>query len=65
VDVTAAADAYTVVAFGDSITNGFATMFDANRAWPTLLAERLSRNKATRNVSALARFDRDVLSPPG
>jgi lysophospholipase L1-like esterase len=84
VDVAAAPEAFTIVALGDSITDGFATTRDADRAWPTLLAKRLSANRATRHiavvnqgvsgnqvlrdgagVSALARFDRDVLSRPG
>jgi lysophospholipase L1-like esterase len=83
VDVLAPADAFTVVAFGDSITDGYATTLDANQAWPQLLAKRLNSDK-TRHVavvnqgisgnqvlrdgaglSALARFDRDVLSRPG
>jgi lysophospholipase L1-like esterase len=84
VDVVAPANAFTVVALGDSITDGFTTTRDANQAWPTLLARRLNANKTTQNVavvnegisgnqvlrdgagiSALARFDRDVLSRPG
>jgi lysophospholipase L1-like esterase len=84
VDVVAAPEAFTVVALGDSITDGFATTRDADQAWPALLAKRLSANRATRHiavvnqgisgnqvlrdgagVSALARFDRDVLSRPG
>jgi lysophospholipase L1-like esterase len=84
VDVMAPKDAYTIVALGDSITDGYSTTTDADMAWPTLLAKRLSKNKATQNVavvnqgisgnqvlrdgagiSALARFDRDVLSRPG
>jgi lysophospholipase L1-like esterase len=84
VDVAAPANAFTIVALGDSITDGYATTRNADRAWPTLLAKRLSSNKATRHVavvnqgisgnqvlrdgagvSALARFDRDVLSRPG
>ncbi len=36
IDVAASRDAYTVIALGDSITDGFATT-DANLAWPTLL----------------------------
>jgi lysophospholipase L1-like esterase len=83
VDVLAPADAFTVVAFGDSITDGYATTLDADQAWPALLAKRLNTDK-TRHVavinegisgnqvlrdgaglSALARFDRDVLSRPG
>ncbi len=84
VDVSAPAKAFTIVALGDSITDGFSTTPDADQAWPTLLAKRLSMNKATQQVavvnqgisgnqvlrdgagvSALARFDRDVLSRPG
>ena len=84
VDVVAPVSAFTIVAFGDSITDGFCTTNDANMAWPSLLAEGLSRNKAASmiavvnkgisgnevlkdgaGVSALARFDRDVLSTAG
>jgi lysophospholipase L1-like esterase len=84
VDVVAPVEAGAVVALGDSITDGYATTRNSNQAWPTLLAERLSKNKATQHIavvnqgisgnqvlrdgaglSALARFDRDVLSRPG
>jgi len=84
VDILAPAAAFTVVALGDSITDGFATTPDADAPWPSLLAKRLQANPATRNIavvnqgisgnqvlrdgagiSALARFDRDVLSRPG
>ena len=84
VDVIAPADAFAVVALGDSITDGFSTTRDADQAWPTLLAKRFSANKSTAHISvlnegisgnevlrdgagisALARFDRDVLSRPG
>jgi lysophospholipase L1-like esterase len=84
VAVVAPANAFAVVALGDSITDGYATTRDTDRAWPTLLAKRLRENKATAHVavinqgitgnqvlrdgaglSALARFDRDVLSRPG
>ena len=83
VDVVAPADAFTVVAFGDSITDGYSTTLDANQAWPTLLAKRLNADKTQQvavvnqgisgnqvlrdgaGLSALARFDRDVLSRPG
>ena len=83
VEVMAPASAVGVVAFGDSITDGYATTRDANQAWPTLLARRLaterrgrpvavinqgiSGNQVLRNgagLSALTRFDRDVLGPP-
>jgi lysophospholipase L1-like esterase len=42
IDVAANADA-VIVAFGDSITDGFASTVDANRRWPDVLAERLDR----------------------
>jgi len=83
IDVLAPANAATVVAFGDSITDGVGATLDANRAWATLLAARLASSPATDTVSvinvglsgnrllregfgvsALARFDRDVLSFP-
>ncbi len=84
VDVMAPAEAGSIVAFGDSITDGTTSTVDANKSWPTLLSERLVANKATANlsvlnlgiagnrvlgdgagISALARFDRDVISQPG
>ncbi len=84
VDVLAPADAGAIVALGDSITDGTTSTVDANRSWPSLLAERLVANPATTDlsvlnmgiagnqvlgdgagVSALARFDRDVLSQAG
>jgi lysophospholipase L1-like esterase len=83
IDVLAPAGATTVVAFGDSITDGVGATLDANRAWATLLAAKLASSRATDTVSvinvglsgnrllregfgvsALARFDRDVLSFP-
>jgi lysophospholipase L1-like esterase len=84
VDVLAPSSASAIVAFGDSITDGFATTANKDQAWPTLLASRLGSSKSTgmlgvlnlgisgnrvlRDVagtSALARFDRDVLTRPG
>jgi lysophospholipase L1-like esterase len=83
-DVLAPENAFTIVALGDSITDGYATTLDANRAWPSLLAKRLNSNKDLQRIavvnqgisgnqvlrdgfgiSALARFDRDVLSIAG
>ncbi|KMW47819.1 SGNH/GDSL hydrolase family protein [Ralstonia insidiosa] len=74
----------TVVAFGDSITDGQNSTTDANKRWPDVLSKRLNSNGpwgafAVLNqgiagnrvladlagVSALARYDRDVLSLPG
>lgn len=82
--VEADTKAGTIVAFGDSITDGYGTTPDAGRAWPELLAERLQGDVRTRHLSvinmgisgnrvrrdgaglsALARFDRDVLARPG
>jgi hypothetical protein len=53
IDVLAPADAFTIVALGDSITDGYATSVDANRAWPALLAKRLNSNKGTQRVSVV------------
>ena len=53
IDVDASRDAYTVIALGDSITDGFATTRDANMAWPTLLAKRLKENKSTQRVAVV------------
>ena len=84
VAVQADAKAGTIVAFGDSITDGYGTTPDTGRAWPDLLANRLQQDASTRHLSvvnmgisgnrvrrdgaglsALARFDRDVLARPG
>ena len=87
VDVPAPKEGSTLVAFGDSITDGAHSTLDANLRWPNILADRLlaKRKKigvldagiggnrilhdASSNVrfgvSALARFDSDVLAQPG
>jgi enterochelin esterase-like enzyme/lysophospholipase L1-like esterase len=84
VDVLAPASAGAIVAFGDSITDGVAATLDSDRAWPSLLAAKLSSDGASPplavvnlglsgnrllrhgfGVSALARFDRDVLGQAG
>lgn len=76
--------ATAVCALGDSITDGHASVTDADNRWPDDLARRLQApsapafmavlnagiggNRLLRNglgPSALARFDRDVLAPPG
>jgi lysophospholipase L1-like esterase len=41
-DVAGNSNAATVVAFGDSITDGARSTVDANRRWPNILAERLA-----------------------
>jgi lysophospholipase L1-like esterase len=75
---------HAIAAFGDSITDGYATTPNADRAWPALLFERskagrlgearsvvnlgISGNRVLHDgsgTSALARFDRDILSRPG
>jgi len=70
----------TVVALGDSITDGNGSAPDADRRWPDFLARRLApHGVAVANAgisgarllkdgmgdSALARFGQDVLSQPG
>ncbi|HLI82380.1 MAG TPA: SGNH/GDSL hydrolase family protein [Bryobacteraceae bacterium] len=45
--VTAPADAGTIVAFGDSITDGATSTVDTDHSWPSLLARRLVNNPAT------------------
>ncbi|MFZ0267622.1 SGNH/GDSL hydrolase family protein [Caulobacter sp.] len=84
VEVLADAPKGVIVAFGDSITDGFATTPGAHATWPEVLGRRLRADPRTQgwsviNVgisgnrvrrdgagsSALARFDRDVLSRPG
>ena len=42
VDVLAPAGAAAIVAFGDSITDGFATTINKDEAWPALLAKRFA-----------------------
>lgn len=82
--VLAPQDTHAIVAFGDSITDGYATTPNVDHAWPTVLFERgmagrLGSSRSVLNLgisgnrvlhdgsgtSALARFDRDVLSRPG
>ena len=85
VDVAVPQSSATLVAFGDSITDGAASTKDANHRWPNFLADRIRQrniavidegiggNRVLRDahtniafgISALARFDRDVLAQPG
>ena len=53
VDVEAPAPAAAIVAFGDSITDGFGVAYDSDRRWPDLLARRLQANAATRHLAVL------------
>lgn len=72
----------TVIAFGDSITDGYGSAPGLNHRWPDSLARRFARQHKPvsvvnqgisgnqvladgAGVSALARFDRDVLALPG
>jgi lysophospholipase L1-like esterase len=84
VEVGTPAQGRCIVAFGDSITDGWRSDVNGNDRWPDDLSSRLQSNQAIRPVcvlnegisgnrilmngggpSALARFDRDVLSQPG
>jgi lysophospholipase L1-like esterase len=47
VELLATTQAATIVAFGDSITDGVATTPGMHRAWPALLAARLQSSPAT------------------
>jgi lysophospholipase L1-like esterase len=53
VDVQDPADTGAVVAFGDSITDGYASTLDTNRRWPDDLARRLQADKQTQNLAVL------------
>lgn len=79
-DVTSRPVAGTVVAFGDSITDGHFSTIDANGRWPNWLALRIPQyavinegiggnriltDTPSSGVSALHRFARDVLDQPG
>lgn len=84
IDVMAPEKAFSIVPYGDSITDGARSSNESNHSWPALLAARLAAKKDTANigvanmgiggnrvlrdgsgVSAIARFDRDVLSQSG
>jgi lysophospholipase L1-like esterase len=45
--------AAAVVAFGDSITDGYGSTIDANRRWPDYLAQRLHAGKNTASIGVL------------
>lgn len=78
--VEAAPGTRSVVAFGDSITDGAASTPGTDQRWPDFLARRLagdnvavlnagiSGGRVLKNhmgMNALARFERDVLNQPG
>lgn len=48
-----ARDAATIVAFGDSITDGWQSTRDGNNRWPDVLAERLQADAKTRNLAVI------------
>jgi lysophospholipase L1-like esterase len=50
IEVQAAADVSSIVAFGDSITSGAGTPVNANRRWPDQLAQRLVNQGLVRGV---------------
>lgn len=53
VDALAPAAASTVVAFGDSITDGARSTVDANHRWPDILAERLRARRRGKPIGVL------------
>lgn len=53
VDVAAPDDARTVIAFGDSITDGHGSTTDGNDRWPDVLARRLEPHKKLRDVAVV------------
>ncbi len=53
VDVQVPAPDASIVALGDSITDGIASTADTNQRWPDLLARRLHHNKSTAGLGVL------------
>ena len=53
VQVLAPGDTGTVIAFGDSITDGAASTIGANARWPDVLARRLQKDKKTRRLGVI------------
>src|SRR2546425_10356837 len=53
IDVVAPADAAAIVAFGDSITDGSTSTPDANRSWPSFLAERILSTPGAAKLAVL------------
>lgn len=53
IDVSAPPAAFSVVALGDSITDGHATTTNGNDRWTDVLAQRFQANPSTRNVGVL------------
>jgi lysophospholipase L1-like esterase len=53
VDVATAPQAFAVIAFGDSITDGHGATTNGNDRWPDMLARRLQGNPKFRNIAVL------------
>jgi lysophospholipase L1-like esterase len=53
IDVLAPPSAASIVALGDSTTDGHATTTNGNNRWTDVLAERLQASPATRNIAVL------------
>ncbi len=53
INVLAPSSASVIAAFGDSITDGFATTANKDQAWPALLANRLASSKSTAMLGVL------------
>ena len=53
VDVQASSDSYSIVALGDSITDGHATTTNGNDRWTDVLAQRLQANADTPGAGVL------------
>jgi lysophospholipase L1-like esterase len=53
VEVKASKRTRAIVAFGDSITDGYCSTVGANRRWPNVLAERLLAHKHHSNLAVL------------
>ncbi len=53
VDALAPEGASTLVAFGDSITDGARSTVDANHRWPDILAERLRARRGAKPIGVL------------
>ena len=53
IDVTAVSDSYSIVALGDSITDGWKSTPNANHRWPDFLAARLQADPSLKNVGVL------------
>jgi lysophospholipase L1-like esterase len=53
IDVMATADVGAIVAFGDSITDGATSTVDADRSWPSVLAQRLLNTSGAAKLSVL------------